>query len=101
MSLDDEALIATGRIFVTGRYCEAELQALLREQHAHVAFLPSLVPESWSYALSHVWRAGLPAMVFDIGAMAARMRQTGMGDILPLGLPAAMINEHLLKYGNP
>ncbi|MDR3522924.1 MAG: glycosyltransferase [Acetobacteraceae bacterium] len=101
MSLDDEALIATGRIFVTGRYREAEARSLLREQQAHVAFLPSVVPESWSYALSHVWRAGLSAVVFDIGALAARVRQTGMGAILPLGLPAAMINEHLLKYGNP
>ena len=101
MSLDDEALMATGRVFVTGRYREAEAVSLLREQQAHVAFLPSVVPESWSFALSNVWQAGLPAAVFDLGALAARVRQTGLGSVLPLGLSPSSINDLLVNYRLP
>ena len=101
MSVDDEALLATGRIFVTGRYTGAEAETLVREQAGQVAFLPSLVPETWNFALSTAWAAGLPAVVFDLGAPAERLRRSGHGSVLPLGLPAAAINDHLTRYGLP
>lgn len=101
MSIDDEALIATGRVFVTGRYKEAEAEALVREQAGQIAFLPSLVPETWNFALSTAWAAGLPAIVFDLGAQAERVRRLRHGSVLPLGLPVSAINDHLLKCGLP
>ena len=101
MSIDDEALIATGRVYVTGRYHEAEAEALVREQSGQVAFLPSIVPETWNFALSTAWAAGLPAIVFDLGAQAERVRRCGHGSVLPLGLSASAINDHLLKCGLP
>ena len=95
-SLDDARLLATGRAWVTGRYDEAEGEALLRRQNASLAFIPSTCPETWCFALSLAWRAGLAACAFDLGAQAERVRATGRGFLLPLGLSAAGINAALL-----
>jgi GT2 family glycosyltransferase len=101
-SVDDTRLFETGRVVVTGRYGEADGEALLRAQNASLAFLPSIVPETWGFTLSLAWRAGLRAAVFDLGAMAARVRQSGWGVALPLGLPPRAINQVLLKtVGRP
>ena len=95
-SVNDALLFETGRVFVTGRYSEAEAEALIRAQAADLAFLPSIVPESWGLTLGLAWRAGLRAAVFDIGAMAERVRATGHGVVLPLGLPPHAINRQLI-----
>lgn len=92
-STDDARLMATGRVFVTGRYAEADAEALIRAQQAHFAFLPSIWPETWGFTLGLAWRAGLNAVVFDVGAMGARVRASGRGIVLPLGLSAPAINN--------
>jgi glycosyltransferase involved in cell wall biosynthesis len=93
---DDDALLATGRVFVTGPYEEAAAVAEIRAQRAHLGFLPSVTPETWCYALGEAWQAGLDVAVFDIGAAAERVRRTGRGWVLPLGLPIHAINNALL-----
>jgi len=89
----------TGRVFITGRYAEADAVSLIRAQAADLAFLPSIWPETWGLTLGLAWRSGLRAVVFDIGAMAARVRATGHGAVLPLGLPPAGINNALMAPG--
>ncbi len=96
-SIDDERLLATGRVFVTGEYDAAEAAALIAEQRAGLAFLPSVVPETWCFTLSEAWRAGLRVVAFDLGAQAERIRARGEGVLLPLGLPAAEVNTALLR----
>jgi len=93
---DDRRLIDTGRVFVTGRYDEAEAVALIRAQDADLAWLPSIWPETWCFTLGHAWRAGLHVAAFDIGAPADRIRRIGRGWLLPLGLPPPAINNALL-----
>ncbi len=93
---DDAALMATGRVFITGDYDEGEVVALMRRENADLGFLPSVVPETWSYVLSEMWRAGLYVVAFDLGAQAERIRADGRGEVLPLGLSAAAINERLI-----
>ncbi|WP_156927112.1 glycosyltransferase [Azospirillum halopraeferens] len=95
-SRDDAALFATGRVFVSGKYVEDEAVDLVRRQAAHLAFLPSACPETWSYALSTAWRAGLEAVAFDLGAIAERIRTHGGGRLLPPDMPARAINDRLL-----
>jgi GT2 family glycosyltransferase len=97
-SADDAPLLATGRIFITGAYAEGEATALIRGLAADLAFLPSIWPETWCFALSEAWRAGLYTLAFDLGAQAARIRATGRGAVLPLGLPAPRINDILLAW---
>ena len=93
---DDAALLATGFVFVTGPYEEARAVDEIRAQQAQLGFLPSVCPETWCFALGEAWQAGLDVAVFDIGAPAARVRRTGRGWVLPLGLPAHAINRALL-----
>lgn len=96
-SRDDGRLLATGRVFVTGAYRDAEVAALIGESQADFAFLPSVWPETWCFALSEAWRAGLGVAAFDIGAQAERIRATGRGWLLPLGLSPAALNNALLN----
>jgi GT2 family glycosyltransferase/glycosyltransferase involved in cell wall biosynthesis len=98
---EDSALMETGRIFVTGAYQEGEATALIRAVEADLSFLPSIWPETWCFALSEAWAAGLYTVAFDLGAPAARIRATGRGALLPLGLPAARINDMLLAWNPP
>ena len=98
---DDDRALATGRITVTGPYREADLPALIAETGVHLAFLPSVWPETWCYTLGEAFRAGLLPVMFEIGAPAERIRRTGRGVLLPLGLSAASINNALLALRTP
>lgn len=95
-SIDDGRLLETGRVFVTGRFGEAEGVDLIRAQTADLGFVPSVCPETWCYALSLLWRGGLPVVSFDLGAQAERIRRSGAGAVLPLGLPTSRLNDLLL-----
>jgi hypothetical protein len=58
--------------------------------------LPSIFPETWCFSLAEAWRAGLRVAAFDIGAPAERIRRTGRGFLLPLGLKPDAINNALV-----
>lgn len=94
---DDLRLIETGRARVTYRFAPQEAVAEIAAQEADIAFIPSIWPETWCFALSDAWAAGLRAAVFDIGTQAERVRSTGHGWLLPLALPAAGINNALIS----
>ncbi len=95
-SSDDDKLIEAG-VFVTGPYKEGEAQDLIAALQPDLAFLPSIWPETWCFALTEAWRAGLLPVVFDLGAQGERVRATGRGLALPLGLPPARVNDVLLR----
>jgi len=97
-SEDDARLLQTGRVMITGAYQEGEATALIARYGADLGFLPSIWPETWCFALSELWRGGLYAIGFDLGAQAARIKATGRGFLLPLGLPADRINRTLLAW---
>jgi len=92
----DARLLDTGRVAITGPFERAEAVSLIRQQRAALGFLPSICPETWCYALGDLWAGGLPVAAFDIGAQGERVRATGRGWVLPLGLPARAINAALL-----
>ena len=95
-SEEDPPLFETGRAFVVGRFTEEEAVSLVQAQKAHLAFLPSISPETWCYALSTAWRAGLEVVAFNLGALAERIRGYGGGHLLPPSLSPATINDALL-----
>jgi hypothetical protein len=86
-------------LFVHGAYRDTEVGALLAAYGARVALFPNRVPESFSYALSEAWDAGVTALVPDAGALAERVRRDGGGWVLPAGAGAreiaAALDEHL------
>ena len=96
-TIDDNRLLATGKVFITGEFAADEATALIKAQQPTLAWLPSIWPETWHYALTDAWRAGLRTVAFDIGAQAERIRRTARGILLPLGLPPAGINAALLS----
>ncbi len=98
-TIDDERLMVTGKVFVTGRFEEAEGLALARKQQATLGFLPSVCPETWSYALSLLFTAGLPVLAFALGAQGERVAQPGKGWLLPLGISPSKVNETLVSRG--
>jgi GT2 family glycosyltransferase/glycosyltransferase involved in cell wall biosynthesis len=100
-SCDDERLLETGRVRITGPYEPERAVDMLRAQAADMAFLPSIWPETWSYALSEAWQAGLPVVAFDIGAPAERIRMRGGGLLLPLHTPIPRLAEALLALPAP
>jgi glycosyltransferase involved in cell wall biosynthesis len=95
-TVNDRELLDTGHAMITGTYAPAEAVDLVRAQNATLGFLPSVWPETWSLTLTELWQAGLPVAAFDLGAPADRIRATGRGFLLPLGLPPASINDTLL-----
>jgi glycosyltransferase involved in cell wall biosynthesis len=97
-SAEDHELLETGKIFITGLAAEADVQPMLARLNGDLAFLPSIWPETWCFALSEAWRAGLYTIAFDLGAPASRIAATKRGAVLPLGLPAARINDFLLRW---
>lgn len=96
-TLDDEELIRTGKVWVTGEYKESEVGRLIRQSDLDIGFLPSVCPETWCFALGDLWREGLPVAVFDLGALAERVRRTGLGWAIPLGVSPEKLNEILLS----
>ncbi len=95
-TIDDARLLATGRVFITGRFDSDEAAGLIAAQSAQLGFVAAICPETWCLGLSDIWRAGLRVAAFDIGAPAERIRRTGRGFLLPLGLPAGGINNTLI-----
>ncbi len=96
-SADDARLLDAG-VFVTGHYAEGQATGLITSFQPDLVFLPSIWPETWCFALSEAWRAGLYAIAFNLGAQAERIHATGRGATLPLGLPAARVNDFLLSW---
>jgi glycosyltransferase involved in cell wall biosynthesis len=90
-------------LFVHGAYGDDEVPGLVRAYGARVALFPNRAPESFSYALSDLWDAGVPALVPGAGALGERVRRHGGGWILPDGAgPAAIaaaLTEHLGAQG--
>lgn len=78
----NETLTTMAGVQVTGKYQEHEASAKLSQLQPHVIWLPSLWPETYSYTLSLALKAGLPVAAFDIGAIAQRLRQAGMDEML-------------------
>lgn len=93
---DDEPLLKTGRVFITGAYVDVEVPHLLRREQPHVILLPSVWPETWNFTLTHALQTGLPIISFDIGAIAERLRSLSRGELLPLDIAPARLNDRLL-----
>lgn len=97
-STDDEELLEAG-IFVTGLPKDVGAQAIIRELQPDLAFVPSIWPETWCFALEEAWEAGLNVLAFNLGAQAQRIQASRRGAVLPLGLPVQHINNMLLQAG--
>ena len=67
-----------------GAYEDAMLPKLLQELQPDVVWLPSRVPETYSYTLSAALAAGLPVAAIDLGALGERLHGRAWSWLLPL-----------------
>jgi hypothetical protein len=70
------------RLTVHGRYHPGDLPDLLAHYRVSLVLFPSEGPETFSFTLSEVWRAGLPVLVPPIGALEERVTATRAGFVL-------------------
>jgi len=96
-SCDDQRLLKTGKVQITGPYTDSEVGELISAQDCDFAFFPSIWPETWSYVLTEIWRAGLRCIAFDLGAQAERIRANGRGVVLPLHIKPLQLMQFFLK----
>jgi GT2 family glycosyltransferase len=95
------ALVArNGRLRVTGAYRRQDLPRLLEESGASLVVIPSILPETFSYATSEAMLLGYPVVCFDLGAPAERVRTFDCGmvvkDVSAEGMLAAL--KHILEH---
>ena len=82
-----------GRVRVHGAFEPAQLAELAAGYGAMIAFFPAGQPESYCYALSDAWLAGLPVVGPNCGAIGERVRAHGGGNLYQ---PAAPVQEVVL-----
>jgi hypothetical protein len=79
----DPALVRRFRalpgVAVRGYWRSGTLPLVLRRHEVDLALLLSVTPEAYGLTLDECWRAGVPAVAFDHGAMAERIRRLGGG----------------------
>ncbi len=85
-----------GRLFVHGAFADGEAAGLLRGYGAKLALMTSTVPESFSYALSEAWAAGVPVLASPLGALAERIGAHGGGWLLPEAFDAGIVAREIL-----
>jgi glycosyltransferase involved in cell wall biosynthesis len=83
-------------VHVAGPYRDSEVFERLAAARCHLAFLPTVCPESFMYTLSIVMAAGFYTVCYDLGAQADRVRAWGWGKTLPLDLESPAVNDAVL-----
>jgi glycosyltransferase involved in cell wall biosynthesis/FtsZ-binding cell division protein ZapB len=79
--------LADGRIRVHGAFEPQQLPQLVAHYASVLCFFPKGQPESYCYALSDAWLAGLPVLAPDSGAIGERVRAHGGGTLYPPDAP--------------
>ena len=76
----------TDNLRIFNSYEEDMLPDLLKVNPCHISFFGALWPETYSYTLSHAFKAGLYPVAFDIGAIAERIRERNFGTVIPFSM---------------
>ena len=69
---------------VHGRYEQSRIAALAREYRIGLWFVPSICPETFSFATHEALSTGLPVVSFDLGAQADALNNAPNGHVLPI-----------------
>lgn len=80
----------------TGSYDADDLPTLIASERPDVIWLPSQVPETFSFTLSAALASGLPIVASNIGALAERLRDIPHATLLPYDTATAHWHEALM-----
>ncbi len=89
--------LAGGRLRVHGPFLPQRTAHWLRHYDVDLVLFPNRLAESFSYALSDVWAAGIPVLVPDAGALGERVRKHGGGAVLERPDDAAAVHARLAQ----
>jgi GT2 family glycosyltransferase len=81
-SIDDQALLNTGIVSITGKYQDKDFPLLANQHNVLCSLFLSQWPETYSYTLSLAFENRLYPFSYGIGAQAGRIRETGFGFVL-------------------
>ena len=76
-----------------GTYQPDDLPAILRDRAIHVAWVPSIWPETYCYVADELMAAGVPLACFDLGAPPERVRNYARGLVLSGMDPAHAVSQ--------
>lgn len=99
-TIDDDLLMQTGHVQITGEYKEDEVVDLIGSLECDIGLISSIWPETWCFALTNLWNAGLRTVSFDLGAQSERIQRTGRGAVVPLGMPVSLLSNLLLHLSH-
>ena len=69
-------------VTVHGPYAQGEITSLARRYDVGLWFIPSIWPETFSFATREALATGLPVVCFDLGAQAEAARAAPNGHVL-------------------
>jgi glycosyltransferase involved in cell wall biosynthesis len=71
-------------VTATGHYKHADLAQLINANQLHMALMPSVVPETFSYVTHELMQLEVPIICFDLGAQAEVVSRYAKGCVVPL-----------------
>jgi GT2 family glycosyltransferase len=93
---DDAELRRLANVQLTGAYQREDLPRLLAENPCDVALFLGIWPETYCYALSDAYAAGLFPIALGFGAIEERIAEAKVGVLLSHDSTAAGINDAIL-----
>jgi len=93
---DEAPLRRLGNVHITGEYGREDLPRLVAEHPCDVALFLSIWPETYCYALTDAYTAGLYPIALDFGAIGERIATNKTGTLLPHASTPAEINTAIL-----
>ncbi len=80
---NDSAFEGLENVHITGAYTDDTFERIVTATGCCASLFLSVWPETYSYTLSEALRSGLYPIVMDIGAPAERLRESGIGAVIP------------------
>jgi len=77
-----------GNVAVLGAFNRNDLNDLMVSINTRLGFIPSIIPETYSYVLTEIVASGIYPVAFDIGAVASRIKLMEWGEVLSNDLQA-------------
>ncbi len=82
----------------TGPYKREDLPAIIRERGIHLALMPSILPETFSFVTHELIAMGVPVVTFDMGAQAEAARRAANCRVVPMLATDALLDQ-ILEFG--
>ena len=79
----------------TGRYRPDELPSLIARNGIHLALMPSIWPETFSFVTHELISTGVPVISFDLGAQGSAVRAYRLGHVVPLSSAKQLLDQIL------